>query len=191
MSFFFFLQEACSWVLLFYPICQPLPLTGDGHVKLTTHQDSWVSMTIWLLVPIRPVSFVTLFLLSFHFLCVLGSSGTALCYLTGYFRAFRRHLQSIAVHFKSCYPTSHVGAPNATLAPPTPVLQCHMFPHMLPKHWYSSCFKQPVIFWASLVAQRLKRLPAMRETWVRSLGQEDPLEKEMATHSSYLLARFK
>ena len=38
--------------------------------------------------------------------------------------------------------------------------------------------------WASLVAQRLKRLPAMRETWVRSLGQEDPLEKEMATHSS-------
>ena len=39
---------------------------------------------------------------------------------------------------------------------------------------------------ASLVAQRLKRLPAMRETWVRSLGQEDPLEKEMATHSSIL-----
>ena len=37
---------------------------------------------------------------------------------------------------------------------------------------------------ASLVAQRLKRLPAMRETWVRSLGQEDPLEKEMATHPS-------
>ena len=42
------------------------------------------------------------------------------------------------------------------------------------------------IKWASLVAQRLKRLPAMRETWVRSLGQEDPLEKEMATHSSIL-----
>ena len=35
-----------------------------------------------------------------------------------------------------------------------------------------------------LVAQRLKRLPAMQETWVRSLGREDPLEKEMATHSS-------
>ena len=43
--------------------------------------------------------------------------------------------------------------------------------------------------WASLVAQRLKRLPAMRETWVRSLGQEDPLEKEMATHSSILAWR--
>ena len=39
---------------------------------------------------------------------------------------------------------------------------------------------------ASLVAQRLKRLPAMRETWVQSLGWEDPLEKEMATHSSTL-----
>ena len=39
---------------------------------------------------------------------------------------------------------------------------------------------------ASLVAQRLKRLPAMQETQVRSLGWEDPLEKEMATHSSIL-----
>ena len=38
--------------------------------------------------------------------------------------------------------------------------------------------------WASLVAQRLKRLPGMQQTRVRSLGREDPLEKEMATHSS-------
>ena len=36
------------------------------------------------------------------------------------------------------------------------------------------------------MAQRLKRLPAMWETWVRSLGQEDSLEKEMAMHSSSL-----
>ena len=36
------------------------------------------------------------------------------------------------------------------------------------------------------MAQRVKRLPAMWETWVRSLGWEDPLEKEMATHSSTL-----
>ena len=43
--------------------------------------------------------------------------------------------------------------------------------------------------WASLVAQRLKHLPAMWETQVRSLGQEDPLEKEMATHSSILAWR--
>ena len=38
----------------------------------------------------------------------------------------------------------------------------------------------------SLVAQMVKRLPTVWETWVRSLGQEDPLEKEMATHSSTL-----
>ena len=37
-----------------------------------------------------------------------------------------------------------------------------------------------------LVAQTAKRLPIMRETWVQSLGLEDPLEKEMATHSSAL-----
>ena len=36
------------------------------------------------------------------------------------------------------------------------------------------------------VAQTVKHLPTMRETWVRSLGQEDPLEKEMATHSRIL-----
>ena len=41
-------------------------------------------------------------------------------------------------------------------------------------------------FRASLVAQRLKRLPAMRETLVQSLGWEDPLEKEMAAHCSIL-----
>ena len=45
--------------------------------------------------------------------------------------------------------------------------------HFLFKVWWGS----------SLVAQRLKCLPAMQETWVRSLGWEDPLEKEMATHS--------
>ena len=39
------------------------------------------------------------------------------------------------------------------------------------------------------MAQRLKRLPTMRETWVLSLGQEDALEKEMATHSSILAWR--
>ena len=39
------------------------------------------------------------------------------------------------------------------------------------------------------VAKRLKRLPPMQETWVRSLGREDPLEKEMAIHSSILAWR--
>ena len=42
---------------------------------------------------------------------------------------------------------------------------------------------------SSLVAQRLKCLPPMWETWVRSLGREDPLEKEMVTHSSIIAWR--
>ena len=41
--------------------------------------------------------------------------------------------------------------------------------------------------WASLVAQMVKNLPSVRETGVRSLGREDPLEKGMATHSSVLV----
>ena len=39
------------------------------------------------------------------------------------------------------------------------------------------------------MAQMVKNLPAVQETWVRSLGQEDPLEKSMATHSSILAWR--
>ena len=42
---------------------------------------------------------------------------------------------------------------------------------------------------ASLVAQLVKNLPAVQETWVQFLGQEDALEKEMATHSSILAWR--
>ena len=43
--------------------------------------------------------------------------------------------------------------------------------------------------WASLVSQMVKNLPAMQETQVQSLGQKDPLEKEMATQSSILAWR--
>ena len=43
--------------------------------------------------------------------------------------------------------------------------------------------------WTSLVAQLVKNLPTMQETWVRSLGWKDPLEKGMATHSSILAWR--
>ena len=45
------------------------------------------------------------------------------------------------------------------------------------------------LYRTSLVAQLVNNLPAMQETWIRSLGQEDPLEKEMATHSSILAWR--
>ena len=49
--------------------------------------------------------------------------------------------------------------------------------------------KTVCIIWASLVAQSVKNLPAMQETWVRSLGWEDPLEEGMVTHSSILAWR--
>ena len=45
------------------------------------------------------------------------------------------------------------------------------------------------VSYSALVAQTVKNLPAMRETWVRSLGWEDPLEEGMATHSSILARR--
>ena len=47
----------------------------------------------------------------------------------------------------------------------------------------------PDSLWASFVAQLVKNLPAMWETWVQSLGWEDPLEKGKATHSSILAWR--
>ena len=48
----------------------------------------------------------------------------------------------------------------------------------------SSWFFFPHVRDNSLVAQMVKNLSAMQETWIQSLGREDPLEKEMATHSS-------
>ena len=45
------------------------------------------------------------------------------------------------------------------------------------------------LYWTSLVVHMVKHLPTMRETWVQSLDREDPLEKEMATHSSILAWR--
>ena len=50
-------------------------------------------------------------------------------------------------------------------------------------------FKMDNLMYASLVAQLVNNLPAMWETWVQSLGWEDPLEEGMATHSSILAWR--
>ena len=61
--------------------------------------------------------------------------------------------------------------------------------HMLLKPSLKDFEHNLASMWASLVAQRLNRLPAMRETQVLSLGWEDPLEKQMATHSSTLAWR--
>ena len=62
---------------------------------------------------------------------------------------------------------------------------------MLSQEWprvvlYNSIYR---IIRASLIAQLVKNLHAVQETWVRYLGREDPLEKEMATHSSILAWR--
>ena len=54
---------------------------------------------------------------------------------------------------------------------------------------FSVFHKPTLVKFKALVAQRLKHLPAMRETWVQSLGWEDPLEKELAARSSILACR--
>ena len=54
---------------------------------------------------------------------------------------------------------------------------------------YSFVVIQPLLKWVSLVAQLVKNLPAMLETWVQSLGWEDPLKKGKATQSSILAWR--
>ena len=78
------------------------------------------------------------------------------------------------------------------------MLNLAAFSILQPDHLISHLFLQEIFIVslhrvphsrASPVAQRLKRLPPMWETWVRSLGQEDPLEKEMVTHSSILAWR--
>ena len=69
------------------------------------------------------------------------------------------------------------------------ILPCGYLPYIFLfcfGHWFR--FKYIYILY-SLVAQGLKRLPGMREAWVRSLGQEDPLEEGMEIHSSILAWR--
>ena len=50
----------------------------------------------------------------------------------------------------------------------------------------TTCWASLWLCWASLVAEMVKNLPAMQETWFQSLGREDPLDKGMATHSGIL-----
>ena len=54
-------------------------------------------------------------------------------------------------------------------------------------HKFMNC---SIIFKASLLAQTVKNLPTVQETWIQSLGWEDPLEKKMATYSSILPGKF-
>ena len=59
---------------------------------------------------------------------------------------------------------------------------CNSSDQILLAHWFT-------MFKVSFVAQMVKNLPAVQETWVQSLGQEESLEEEMATHSSILAWR--
>ena len=80
-----------------------------------------------------------------------------------------------------------------------PRLFCLEFPRQ--EYWSRLPFPSPYLYfirhfyhliwiiWACLVAQMIKNPLVMQETWVQSLGQEHPLEKEMATHSSILAWR--
>ena len=61
--------------------------------------------------------------------------------------------------------------------------------HAFLEKFVISVYIHPAFMWASLMAQIVKNLPVMQETWVRSLGREDPLEKGVATHSSILAWR--
>ena len=61
---------------------------------------------------------------------------------------------------------------------------CELLPYCAISAWRSK--GELCLLWGPLVAQTVKSLPAVRETWVRSLGGEDPLEKEMTTHSNIL-----
>ena len=69
---------------------------------------------------------------------------------------------------------------------PVHMVTCLFNGHSLPPLTFNDWCPCP---WASLVAQMVKSLPAMQETWVRSLGREEPMEKEMATHSGILAGR--
>ena len=60
---------------------------------------------------------------------------------------------------------------------------------MLAIMWGGRILMGVYIIWASLVAKMVKNLPAVQEMWVQFLGQEDPLEKEMSTHSRILAWR--
>ena len=77
------------------------------------------------------------------------------------------------------------GSPIKCWQEPTEVQWTHIWVELIPVLKRASKESDMTErLWASLVAQTVKHLPAMRETWARSLGQEDTLEKEMETHSS-------
>ena len=80
-------------------------------------------------------------------------------------------------------PVLHCGFPKASVLTHGSVYTSVLLSQLTPRSQLTPPSPEQV---TSLVAQTVKRLPTVRQTWVRSLDQEDPLEKEMATHSSTL-----
>ena len=99
--------------------------------------------------------------------------------------SLRQHMYSNRVNV---FPATNAGAPEGawkTRSPPGQSSRCIVTATCWNcwRHIHVFSF---IIFWASLVSQMVKNLPAMQETQIESLGQEDPLEEEMATHSRIL-----
>ena len=65
----------------------------------------------------------------------------------------------------------------------SPILKCKVLPRPPIQKYFKMLY---TYYGASFIAQLVNNLPAMKETWVQFLGHEDPLEKDMATHSSIL-----
>ena len=96
-----------------------------------------------------------------------------------------------AVQWSESSVSIHISSPSWASFPPSPlyVITEHQaeLPVLYSIFLLATCFIHgSVQIWASLVAQTIKNLPAMWETWVQSVGWEDPLEEGMASHCSIL-----
>ena len=96
-------------------------------------------------------------------------------------------IELVSFALAGSHPLCHQGSPHLILMAILTKSPMHLPLLLKPKDYLGTPFTKMTR--ASLVAQRLKRLPPMREPRVQSLGREDPLSREMVTHSSILAWR--